>query len=70
MSGFLTNADGLRLLIFGGKGGAGKTTSAAASAIHLARRSPQRKRTSVAQPKRTSVVGVNWPPFSSRGRSP
>ena len=30
----------LRLLFFGGKGGTGKTTSAAATAIHLARQRP------------------------------
>ncbi|MBI4589383.1 MAG: ArsA family ATPase, partial [Candidatus Rokubacteria bacterium] len=43
MSGFLVNANPgapLRLVIFGGKGGAGKTTSAAATAIHLARHRP------------------------------
>ena len=34
-SGFLSNKD-LRLILFGGKGGTGKTTSAAACAIHLA----------------------------------
>ena len=54
MSGFLDHAiqyrdsygavpNGLRLVIFGGKGGAGKTTSAAATAVHLARREPGRK---------------------------
>lgn len=43
MSGFLDNANELHLVIFGGKGGAGKTTSAAATAIHLARRDPGRK---------------------------
>jgi len=43
VSEFLANANGLRLVIFGGKGGAGKTTSAAATAIHLARQSPERK---------------------------
>jgi arsenite-transporting ATPase len=32
---------GLRLLFFGGKGGVGKTTCAAATALHYARRSPQ-----------------------------
>ena len=32
---------GLRLLFFGGKGGVGKTTCAAAAALHYARRSPQ-----------------------------
>ncbi len=34
-SGFLSNQE-LKLILFGGKGGAGKTTSAAACAIHLA----------------------------------
>jgi arsenite/tail-anchored protein-transporting ATPase len=32
---------GLRLLFFGGKGGVGKTTCAAATALHRARRAPQ-----------------------------
>jgi len=43
LSGFLVNRDTLRLVIFGGKGGAGKTTTAAATAIHLARQGPERK---------------------------
>ncbi len=43
MSDFLANEDSLRLVIFGGKGGAGKTTSAAGTAIHLARRRLERK---------------------------
>lgn len=43
MSDFLANEESLRLLIVGGKGGAGKTTAAAATAIHLARRRPERK---------------------------
>ena len=43
MCGLLVNRDTLRLVIFGGKGGAGKTTTAAATAIHLARQRPQRK---------------------------
>jgi arsenite-transporting ATPase len=43
VSDFLANKGSPRLLIFGGKGGAGKTTCAAAVAIHLARRSPERK---------------------------
>lgn len=38
---FLRN-DGLRLLLFGGKGGAGKTTCAAAAAITLALRCPEK----------------------------
>ncbi|MCK4340969.1 MAG: ArsA family ATPase [Phycisphaerae bacterium] len=43
MAGLLANEESLRLVIFGGKGGAGKTTSAAATAIHLARRRPRRR---------------------------
>jgi len=43
LSGFLVNRETLRLVIFGGKGGTGKTTSAAATAIHLARQLPERK---------------------------
>ena len=39
---FLNNED-LRLLIFGGKGGTGKTTSATATAIHLAKAHPEKK---------------------------
>ncbi len=38
---FLERAD-LSLLLFGGKGGVGKTTCAAAAALHLARQFPQR----------------------------
>ena len=34
--------DDLRLLLFGGKGGVGKTTCAAATALHLARHQPER----------------------------
>jgi arsenite-transporting ATPase len=34
---------GARLLLFGGKGGAGKTTAAAATAVRLARASPRRR---------------------------
>ena len=43
MSDFLINRDTLRLVLFGGKGGVGKTTSAAATAIHLARQRPEWK---------------------------
>jgi len=39
---FLSNND-LRLVLFGGKGGSGKTTSAVASAIHLAQINKDRK---------------------------
>lgn len=39
---FLESAD-LRLLLFGGKGGVGKTTCAAAAGVHLAQRSPERR---------------------------
>lgn len=35
-------SDGLRLLLFGGKGGVGKTTCAAAAALYLARQNPSR----------------------------
>jgi arsenite/tail-anchored protein-transporting ATPase len=37
---FLTD-EALRLLLFGGKGGVGKTTCAAAAALHLARQAPE-----------------------------
>jgi arsenite/tail-anchored protein-transporting ATPase len=40
---FLKNRD-LRLLLFGGKGGVGKTTLAAAAALHLARSSENQKK--------------------------
>ncbi len=39
----LDNVDSLRLLMFGGKGGVGKTTAAAAAAIHLAGCYPAKK---------------------------
>jgi len=39
---FLNNPD-LRFVLFGGKGGTGKTTSAAATALHFARQRPDRK---------------------------
>jgi arsenite-transporting ATPase len=35
--------DGVRLLLVGGKGGVGKTTTAAALAVHLAERFPERR---------------------------
>jgi len=41
-SSFLGNQE-LKLILFGGKGGSGKTTSAAASAIHLARTNPDKR---------------------------
>lgn len=43
--GYLTflEAKSLQLMLFGGKGGSGKTTSAAATAVHLAGYSPDRK---------------------------
>jgi arsenite-transporting ATPase len=40
---FLQNKD-LRLILFGGKGGVGKTTMAATAAVHLARSSGQDKK--------------------------
>jgi len=39
---FLSNPN-LRLILFGGKGGTGKTTSAAATALHFARQRPDRR---------------------------
>ncbi|MBK8047081.1 MAG: TRC40/GET3/ArsA family transport-energizing ATPase [Anaerolineales bacterium] len=42
MAAFLSNP-GLRFILFGGKGGTGKTTSAAATALHFARLRPERK---------------------------
>jgi arsenite/tail-anchored protein-transporting ATPase len=42
MASFLTNPD-LRFVLFGGKGGAGKTTAAAATAWHLAQAWPDRQ---------------------------
>jgi len=39
---FLANPD-LHFLLFGGKGGSGKTTSAAAAALHLSKMKPQKK---------------------------
>jgi len=42
MSAFLANPN-LRLVIFGGKGGSGKTTSAAATALHLSKPNPQKR---------------------------
>jgi len=39
---FLANPN-LRLIIFGGKGGSGKTTSAAATALHLHQRNPEKR---------------------------
>ena len=39
---FLDNPD-LQFILFGGKGGSGKTTSAAATALHLSRIKPEKK---------------------------
>ncbi|NQT73930.1 MAG: ArsA family ATPase [Chloroflexi bacterium] len=41
-TGFLTNPD-LKLILFGGKGGSGKTTSAAATALHLSKLHPKKR---------------------------
>lgn len=40
---FLKNRDRLKFILFGGKGGCGKTTSACATALHLARHNGERK---------------------------
>jgi arsenite/tail-anchored protein-transporting ATPase len=42
-SGCLSLDPGLEFVLFGGKGGVGKTTLASAAAIHLARRHPEKK---------------------------
>ncbi len=42
MSAFLANPN-LKLIIFGGKGGSGKTTSAAATALHLSKPDPKKR---------------------------
>ncbi len=42
MSAFLSNPN-LRLIIFGGKGGSGKTTSAAATALHFHKLNPEKR---------------------------
>ena len=39
---FLVNAD-LKLIIFGGKGGTGKTTCAAATALYMANKHPEKR---------------------------
>jgi len=54
---FLNN-ENLKLIIFGGKGGTGKTTSAAATAVHLAKTCPDRK-----------IVAISTDPAHSLGDS-
>ena len=62
--GFLSNPE-LRLLLFGGKGGVGKTTCATAAALLLARRFPERSwllfSTDPAHSLRDSVAGTALP---------
>jgi arsenite-transporting ATPase len=62
---FLTDRH-LRLLFFGGKGGVGKTTCAAAAALHLARRYPEDSfllvSTDPAHSLRDSLEGAATPP--------
>lgn len=57
MPGFLGN-ERLQLVLFGGKGGSGKTTSAAATALHLAQLKPER-----------SILVVSTDPAHSLGDS-
>ncbi|MFQ5795137.1 MAG: ArsA family ATPase [Candidatus Bipolaricaulia bacterium] len=57
MPSFLNNED-LRLIIFGGKGGTGKTTSAAATAVYLAQRHPAK-----------NIVVISTDPAHSLGDS-
>lgn len=58
---FLSNPD-LRFILFGGKGGTGKTTSAAASALHFARLRPDRKVLLVStDPAHSLSDSLAWP---------
>lgn len=65
---FLTNPDA-RLLLFGGKGGVGKTTCAAAAALFLSRRFPDRPlvllSTDPAHSVQDSLAGMRLPPGMS-----
>src|SRR4051794_26070052 len=62
---FLTSPD-LRLLLFGGKGGVGKTTCAVAAGLSLARRSPESSlqllSTDPAHSLEDSLAGIHLPP--------
>ena len=58
---FLSNPD-LRFILFGGKGGTGKTTSAAAAALHFARLRPDRKVLLVStDPAHSLSDSLAWP---------
>ena len=58
---FLSNPD-LRFILFGGKGGTGKTTSAAATALHFARLRPDRKVLLVStDPAHSLSDSLAWP---------
>jgi len=60
-SAFLSNPD-LRFILFGGKGGSGKTTSAAATALHFARQRPDRKVLLVStDPAHSLSDSLAWP---------
>jgi len=60
-SAFLSNPD-LRFILFGGKGGTGKTTCAAAAALHFARLRPDRKVLLVStDPAHSLSDSLAWP---------
>lgn len=61
MTDFLSNPD-LRFILFGGKGGTGKTTCAAAAALHFARLRPDRKVLLVStDPAHSLSDSLAWP---------
>jgi len=55
---FLENREKLKFILFGGKGGCGKTTSACASSLYLAQKYPEKR-----------ILLVSWDPAHSVGDS-